>query len=128
MIGTWMRSVQGLKDRARSCSISNAMFGGFKPLQTKPGSESTSDTSQQARQVSYSGDTAQESEAAEESRRLREAAKAEKVMHLICWEPQMTSPYMSPLYGSVLSQKFMYYRFTRRCALLLHSQSSRYCN
>ncbi|OWM78609.1 hypothetical protein CDL15_Pgr002780 [Punica granatum] len=86
-----MRSVQRLKDRGGSCSSSKAMFGGFKPSKAKSGSESSINSSkqEQVRWVSNSTETAKETEAAEEIRRLREAEKAEKVMHLICWGPHL---------------------------------------
>lgn len=83
-----MRSVQGLKDR--SSSSSKAVFSGFKPCQAKPSSESSSSNTQQVRCVSSSADNAKKvGGAAEDIRRLQEAEKAEKIMHLICWGPHL---------------------------------------
>ncbi|KAK4793232.1 hypothetical protein SAY86_023667 [Trapa natans] len=85
-----MRSLHTLKDRTSS---STAMLSkpGKPTCQMKPASETSSGNTQQVRWVSSSGDGVKKvGEKAEESRRLQEAEKAERVMHLICWGPHLS--------------------------------------
>ncbi|KAF7848227.1 hypothetical protein BT93_L2178 [Corymbia citriodora subsp. variegata] len=81
-----MRAVQVLlKDRPRS---SKAMSFGIKPSQAKSNAESAGKPSQ-FRLVSGGGDAAKTAALMDEGRRLREAEKADKVMHLMFWGPHL---------------------------------------
>ncbi|KAK4769233.1 hypothetical protein SAY86_027383 [Trapa natans] len=81
-----MRSVQALKDRTSSTTTTTMLSRPPKPCQEKPASEPSSGNTQHVESVSCSGgDKEVDEAAAEESRRLQEAEKAEKVMHLIFW-------------------------------------------
>ncbi|KAI6672884.1 hypothetical protein NL676_000790 [Syzygium grande] len=82
-----MRAVQGLiKDHPRS---SKTMPFGIKPSQAKSNTESSASKPSQFRWVSGSRDAAKTAAMMDESRRLREAEKADKVMHLMCWGPHL---------------------------------------
>ncbi|KAL3714840.1 hypothetical protein ACJRO7_006702 [Eucalyptus globulus] len=81
-----LRAVQGLiKDRPWS---SKAMSFGIKPSQTKNNMESAGKPSQ-FRWVSGGGDATKTAAMMEKSRQLREAEKADKIMHLVCWGPHL---------------------------------------
>ncbi|KAK6918984.1 Protein of unknown function wound-induced [Dillenia turbinata] len=79
-----VRAIQGLREYTQKKS-SNTMSS-FKASQTRPRAEPTG--SDQVRWVSSAAvEPAKNSVIVDEKRRFREAEKAEKVMHLICWGP-----------------------------------------